>query len=472
MPPYLRDHGVASGVSVVICGKDRSYGVLAAYSTRPRGFTQEDIDFLHAVANVLATAVDRRQGEDRLTEALRRAEESDRLKTAFLSNMSHEVRTPLNAILGYSSLIADAVAESGDESLRPMLAGIGRSSERLLQTMHAVVDISKIQTGGFRMSPARVELGPLLEQQVENVSDLAAEKHLDLSCTIESPGATVVFDQYCLSHALTHLLDNAIKFTREGSVTARLYRNAQGALHLSIRDTGAGIDPDYLPRVFAPFSQADPSCTRRYEGSGLGLALVKKYLELNGAEIAFESEQGKGSIFTICFPAALEAVEAAGTLATESRQTPVPPRRSASSRPTALVVEDDPNTQLCMKAIVQSEFEALVAASGEEARAQLAGSPDQIQVVLMDISLKGSEDGLTLTRYLRSHDRWKDVPIIATTAHAFPEDRASALAAGCNAYLAKPFDRGELLSLMRTMLASAREEDAPLGTGTPWHASS
>jgi CheY-like chemotaxis protein len=121
---------------------------------------------------------------------------------------------------------------------------------------------------------------------------------------------------------------------------------------------------------------------------------------------------------------------------------------------------------------VQSEFDALIVASGEEARAQLARSPDQIQVVLMDISLRGSEDGLTLTRYLRSQDRWKDVPIIATTAHAFPEDRTSALAAGCDAYLAKPFDRGELLSLMRTTLASARGAAAPLGAETPWHASS
>jgi CheY-like chemotaxis protein/anti-sigma regulatory factor (Ser/Thr protein kinase) len=238
-----------------------------------------------------------------------------------------------------------------------------------------------------------------------------------------------------------NLLDNALKFTEHGTITVRLERGSDGDLCLEVRDTGVGIDESYRSRLFERFSQEDSGYTRRFEGSGLGLALVKNYVELNGARIAVESAKNKGSVFTIRF----------GNAARESARGRA--SRRQATRPCVLVVEDDGETQNFMKVLLGRSYEVLFAASGNEMWRRLEARAGHIHLVLMDLSLKGTEDGLELTRSLRKHPIWKNLPIIAVTAHALPEDRTNALAAGCDAYLEKPVDNERLLDLVKRFLA-------------------
>jgi PAS domain S-box-containing protein len=416
-----------------------------------------------AVQVVVRDITERKRAEDRLREALRRAEESDRLKSAFLANISHEIRTPLNVITGFSSLIGEHLAERGDDSQRDVLEMIDRASKRLINTVHQVLDFSKIMTGSFTVKPVPLRIWPVIEREVVEFRAPAAEKGISLSCTTEDPNATVVFDEYCLAHAVRILVDNAVKFTKQGEISTRLCRRAEAALSFEVRDTGVGIDSDYLSHLFQPFTQEEPGHTRQFEGTGIGLALARKYLELNGARLAVQSEKAKGSVFTIHFPkvssseTGMKAPEEKSPRA--ARQEADPP---AAKKALLLVVEDDPDSQILMKTVLQSRYEVLTASSTGEARQHLAARGAEVRLILMDISLKGQEDGLTFTRDLRSQEQWRNVPIIATTAHAFAQDRDDALAAGCTAYLPKPFRNPELLSLIEQFLQSGSDAGGTL----------
>ncbi|MGA2411807.1 MAG: PAS domain S-box protein, partial [Candidatus Binataceae bacterium] len=245
---------------------------------------------------------DRKRHEEEIARARDEALESARLKSAFLANMSHEVRTPINIIVGYSDLVAEYLAERGDDSQAEYLNAITRAGQRLLRTIGAIIDYSKLGAGLLKAAPAMVTLSPLIERQLSNVEELARKKGLILTYDSEVPSAKVWFDEYCLANAVSNLLENAIKFTPKGGVTVRVYQDSGGALCLSLTDTGIGIDVDYLPRLLEPFSQEDASVTRRFEGAGLGLALAKGYLECNGAQLTVASHKGEGSTFTIKFP--------------------------------------------------------------------------------------------------------------------------------------------------------------------------
>lgn len=386
-----------------------------------------------------------------LEDARDAALEASRLKSAFLANVSHEIRTPLNIILGYSGLIADHLREL-DRPADELVDPIRRASLRLTETIDGILDISKIETRTFQLEPRAVALAPLIERQVTELDVLASNRGIRLSCSIAEPTAAVMFDEYCLSHALMNLVRNALKFTVRGEVSVRLYRADSGELAIDVSDTGIGIDPGYLPHLFQPFSQEDPSYTRGFEGSGLGLALAKRYVELNGARISAVSQKGQGSVFTICFA---RASEIAGGIAPRLPAAPAGKLgKRQGQRPKVLVVEDDDDSREVMRLLLSDQYEVVEAASGAEVRQQIAAHGDSIGIVLMDLSLKGSEDGLQITADLRRRAAFREVPIIATTAHALPEDRARALKAGCDAFLAKPIQPQLLLDTMNAKLTA------------------
>jgi signal transduction histidine kinase len=237
----------------------------------------------------------------RLERALESALDASRLKSAFLANTSHEIRAPLQVVIGSIELIGDHLAEQNDESQKDHTEGAERACVRLLRTIDNILDISKIEAGAFNLVPTQLEIGPWLERLLADFRFIAERKGIALTCTIDEPNARVVFDEYCLTQALTNLLDNAIKFTEKGEVVCRLYRAADRRLCLDIRDSGIGISEEYLPHLFEPFSQEQSGSTRRFQGTGLGLSLTRQYLGLNGAEASVESEKGKGTTFTIHF---------------------------------------------------------------------------------------------------------------------------------------------------------------------------
>ena len=409
-------------------------------STRCTVEGSEEFVNLAEGVNQMASSIEHSQRE--LKHARDNALQASRVKSEFLANMSHEIRTPLNVVLGYTDVLADEVEAQDNEDMKEHLDAIRRAGRRLNRTIQGILDFSKIEARAFELRPQSVKLAGMLERHVEDMRILAEQKNLRLRCIIEDPKATVLFDEYCLSGALTNLLQNAIKFTQEGSVTAKLFRGADRNLKISVTDTGIGIEPGYLARIFEPFSQEESGYTRRFEGNGLGLALTRSYLQLNGAAITVQSQKGQGSQFTITF-----APES------ELRLTPNVPEVKAANgaaappavrRPCILVVEDDPDNQVLIRTILKKNYEVKMASSADEARKELDIAGKQIELILMDWSLKGEEDGVTLTRNLRLDERWRKTPVVALTAHASAEDRKLAKATGFDAFLGKPVDRDEL----------------------------
>jgi PAS domain S-box-containing protein len=248
----------------------------------------------------------RKHHEEAIAQARDAALEAVRLKSAFLANMSHEVRTPINIIVGYSDLVAEYLTERGDDSQKEFLGAITRAGRRLLRTIDGVLDYSKLSSGTLETAPQMIRLGSLIERQLDLVDADAITKKLTITYENEASGAEVWFDEYCLGHALLNLLENGVKFTHQGGLRVRVYREAGDTLCVDVGDTGIGIDPAFLPRLLEPFAQEEMGFTRRFEGSGLGLAIAKGYLERNGARLTATSVKGVGSVFTITFPRVID----------------------------------------------------------------------------------------------------------------------------------------------------------------------
>jgi signal transduction histidine kinase len=236
-----------------------------------------------------------------LSAARDAALEASRLKSAFVANITHEIRTPLNVILGYADLMVERLGEINDDSVSEYAEPIHRAGQRLLDTIGAVLDLSRIESGAFELKPVTIRIAAMVERHVKDLSVLARKKGIRLLSQIEVPDATVVFDEHCLSNTIINLIQNAIKFTEQGYVAVRVFRDGKGALALEVRDTGDGIDAAYLPRLFEPFSQESLESAQSHEGAGLGLALVRRYVEFNHARIEVESTKHVGTAFIVTF---------------------------------------------------------------------------------------------------------------------------------------------------------------------------
>jgi CheY-like chemotaxis protein len=371
----------------------------------------------------------------------------------FMARAAYAIRSPINIILGYNELIAQRLAALGDDSQRPYLESIRRSGRQILATINRIVDYSQIEEGSLRLVPERIEVDSLAERLAQDYRVLAAAKKLGLICEISEPNAAVRCDAYCLTNALSNLIDNAIKFTHRGGAVVKVCRDGHRRLCVEVRDTGVGFDPEGMIRSLDPHRDAGEPRER----SGLGLMLARKYLDLIGASLAMSSSPGKGSVFTISFPPSIEAVggparrdggdgHGRAELSTAAGLRPEQAPREAGAQAVVLVVEDQPDQALFMRALLQNRYEVVVATSALETLARLEELGDRVGLILMDVSLSQGEDGLMLTRQIRSDKRWQHLPIVIASAHAFEEDRTRALAAGAAAYLAKPIDAAELLA--------------------------
>jgi CheY-like chemotaxis protein len=271
----------------------------------------------------------------------------------------------------------------------------------------------------------------------------------------ESPSAILYVDRYCLDQAVSNVVDNAIKFTKQGEVRVRVY-NIDRRVCIEIADTGIGMSPEYLPKVFSVFSQEATGYTRPFDGLGLGLSLTKRYVEMNRGSVTVKSRKGKGSTFTLQFIA--DRIEDRSELQSILAPQPAPLEpyvvpKDASGKKLVLFVEDDEETQEYMSSILSRDYAIRIASNAEAAWAILERDP--ISLVLMDLSLQGEEDGISLTKRIRKDGRFDDLPVIAVTAHAFPKDRIQSIEAGCNAYFSKPFQIEELKATMQTFLGEA-----------------
>ncbi len=239
--------------------------------------------------------------EKELRRAKESAEESDRMKTEFLAQMTHEIRTPLNAILSFSSLLKNETEDKLPKELEPAFESILSSGKRLQRTVELILNMASLQSGDIGITPERIDISETIKDVVTGYDSAALKKELGLSFRKECVNSFVETDKYIVSQILHNLLDNAIKFTRRGNVSVSLTDSGKDKLYVAVKDTGIGISKKYIPKLFSKFSQQETGYGRRFEGNGLGLALVKSFADLIGAEISVDSELGKGSEFKVIF---------------------------------------------------------------------------------------------------------------------------------------------------------------------------
>ena len=409
-----------------------------------------------------------------LREAKEAAEASNVSKRQFLANMSHEIRTPMTAILGY----AEELLEDGDLVRIPperlhAIDAIRRNGNHLLQVINDILDLAKIEAGRLEIDPQ--SLSPL--QLVAEVCSLtrvrASEKDLTLSSEFVGPmPATISADPTRIRQVLINLVANAIKFTERGTVrlvTQLIFDTSGAKIRFEVVDSGVGVPPEELPRLFQPFTQADASTTRTHGGTGLGLTISARLVEMMNGTIEAESEPGKGSTFRFTLPVG----SLDGVPLVEEPSEPCPtaePWRSDLPAPVdgeplrcrILLAEDSPDNQRLLRRILErAGAEVEVATNGRialECALEARENARPFDIVLMDMQMPVL-DGYDATRALRRAGC--QLPVIALTAYAMSADRQRCLEAGCDDFASKPIARSALIDTIRRHLAAGKREDPP-----------
>lgn len=377
----------------------------------------------------------------------------------FLTNMSHEIRTPIIGILGSLDLLE---ASELNQQQAANISIIRECGEQLLQIADNFLELSKSKSEQIAIDLEPCNLQELCSSSVKRVEVLLRRKGLEFELYIDSLlPAKVMLDKSRVQQLIFNLLDNAIKFTPKGKVElrAKIHPADSSRLLFSISDTGIGIAPSLLNTVFEPFTQLDNSNTRQYGGTGLGLYICRNLAKLMGGEMQLESRLAIGTKASFSLPlieAEEKLIEAPLELESKNRDDSL-----LVFNPTrVLLVEDNPlNQRIVGQMLHNYGFDVIMAANGLEALNILQKSP--ISIILMDMQMPVM-DGYETTQHIRQHRKWKEIPIIAITAHSLPGDREKCLACGCSSYIAKPFKASELVQLIKEYIKQDIRESASI----------
>lgn len=439
-----------------------------AYLTEPVE-PEELLATVRALLRLHRAEAELRQTQTNLAAALaaeqtarQAAETATRLKDEFLAVISHELRSPLNSILGWNQFLMRGADEATVKRAAVVIARQGAQQLRLIEDL---IDTARITTGKMRLEVQPIELADVILAALDTVRPAADAKNILLLADLDKDAGQITGDADRLQQVVWNLLTNAVKFTPNGgTVFVELARDSSNVA-LTVRDTGQGIEPQFLPFVFDRFRQADASTSRRFGGLGLGLALVRHLIEMHGGTVtAYSAGENQGTTFTVKFP--LRAVHAQPEFfySTEPRPTAettftaVVNNNQALAGVSALIVDDETDSrELIAQTLIQFGARVTTVKSGAEALEQLNAAGENIAqtpkftVLICDIGMPEEDGFATLEKIRRLADGYAKLPAIALTAYARPEDRAQAFAAGFQEYLTKPVQTNALVDVINSL---------------------
>ena len=394
----------------------------------------------------------RKSFENQLIIAKEKAEESDRLKSSILANVSHELRTPLNGILGFAEILKNEMKDTDHELMAENIFSSGR---RLMGTLNSLITLSQLVAGKVSLTIRPVFIKDAISAVIKSFEPFVKEKNLTITFNPD-PSLKINTDEQLLKQLCRQILDNAIKFTEKGGVSIEVSTKkakAEGYLIISISDTGIGIDKDYHEIIFQEFRQVSEGFGREYQGSGIGLSICKKSIDLLEGKITIDSAPGKGSTFHIWLPYHPD------TTANEA-DIPVAPfvaePKTAEKQdlPLVLLVEDNlvnkELTEFFLRKVCRVDYAPDGATAVEMVKAK------KYHAILMDINLGYGINGIEATKEIKKISGYNDIPVIAVTGYTMSGDKDMLIEQGCTHYLAKPFDQASIVELMREVLSGKK----------------
>ena len=444
----------------------RVIGVLHVDTLEAHSFTQDDVNLLQLAGDRVALAIERARLYEAEQRARLEAETANRMKDDFLATISHELRSPLNSILGWVTLLREG--SLSEEATARALQTVERSARAQNRIISDLLDVSRIINGQLRLNVRTLEPAPIIEAGVEAVRPAADAKGVLMKTALDRRAGAISGDSDRLQQVVWNLVSNAIKFTPRGGIVEVRLEQVGSHVELAVSDTGAGISPEFLPFIFDRFRQADSSSTRKQGGLGLGLAIVRHLVELHGGTVHAESEgANRGAVFVVKIPLTSldgvvleERVHLAATLDAAKLDCPPP---LVGLR--VLVVDDETNVRDLLSAILaKCDADVRTAASAAEALAIFGdGTQWRPEVLIADIEMPEA-DGYELMRQVRRlpPECGGRVPAVALTAHARVKDRMKALAAGFQMHVPKPVEPAELLTVLGSVTGRLARSTGPL----------
>jgi signal transduction histidine kinase/DNA-binding response OmpR family regulator len=434
--PLLRQLGYRSLVAIPLLREGHVMGGLSVYRRESGSFPPEVVNLLQTLATQSVLAIQNARLFREIGDKSQQLEAASRYKSEFLASMSHELRTPLNAIIGYSEMLQEEAEDLGQKTFIPDLQKIHGAGKHLMSLINNVLDLSKIEAGKMDLYLENFEIAPMVQEVVATVKPLIEKNAntIQVHC-VDGLGAMRA-DLTKIRQTLFNLLSNASKFTERGTITLGVTHeraNSCDWINFGISDTGIGMSPEQVSKLFQAFTQADTSTTRKYGGTGLGLAISQNFCRMMGGEITLQSALGQGSTFTVRLPA--EVIEhKVGQLPASAEPAPIA-LPSSEGAPTVLVIDDDATVHDLMRRFLSKEGLQVIPATNGEEGIRLAREL-RPTLITLDVLMPGM-DGWAVLTALKADPALSEIPVVMLT---IIEEKQMGYALGAAEYLTKPID--------------------------------